>query len=159
MSTPASTQVHRYHWINTFTGFLDAALHLTEEEQSQVMIITGNLLDMLNIPTRGEAAFLPNPVALEVSCSFYTTLLNSPRDSGRRRPVRVHADNELVVSIEAWRDALVGMLTTAYPDLRPEERMVATRVMHDMLAGLGVPDRAASHFPDSVIRVARQTDR
>ena len=152
------TPVKAYHWINTFTGFLDAALHLTEDEQVQVMAICGKMLGMLNIPDRGQPISLANPVALEVASSFYSTLLNGPRDSGRQREIRRVTGQDMYVSLEAWREALLGMILTGYPDLSGEERLVAARTLTDLLVGLGVPDRAASHLPDAVIRTARHTD-
>ncbi len=145
------TRIERHHWLNTVVGILDAAFYLSEEEQAQVIRIIRQLLVDLRIPERGAPREVPAPLSLEVHASFYTTTLAQPRQSGAPRPVRAATSNDLTVSIEAWRDALLGLITVAYPDLEPLERLEVARTLHDLLAALGVPARAAAFFPSEVI--------
>lgn len=148
----------RHHWLNTIVGLLDAAFRLTDEEQFFTFDIVARLLDSLDIPFRSEPDELPSAVLLEVSSSMFSVQLSSPRDSGLARPVRQVSHGDMVVSVEAWRNALLGLLTTAYPDLDPTERMVAAKVFDDLLVAIGVPHRAAVFFPDEVVRAYSTTD-
>ena len=102
---------------------------------------------------------IPNQLALELSSSLYSTQLAGPRRSGVVRPIRATNHTDMVVSMNAWVDALLSMLTTAYPDLTPTECMVTAKVLSDLLDAIGVPDRAAAFFPDDVIRSALHVDR
>lgn len=144
--------MERHHWLNALVGIIDGAFHLSDMEQLQVIGFVRRLLAALRIPERGEPRVLPSAVALEVSSGFYTVALNSPRESGVVRPVRGTTEADMVVSVDAWRDALLGLLLTAYPDLLPEEKLVAGTVLTEILLGLGVPQRAAAFFPDAVVR-------
>lgn len=144
--------VERRHWLNTFVGILDGAFFLSEVEQLQVIGYVRRLLETLRIPERGVPRVVPAPVALEATSKFYTVALAGPRVSGWDRRIRPAAASDMVVSVEAWRDALLGLLTTAYPDLLPEEKLVAGTVFTELLLGLGVPQRAASFFPEEVVR-------
>lgn len=146
------SRVERHHWLNTIVGVLDGAFLLSEEEQFQVISIVRRLLEALRIPERGNPHSLPAAVALEAASGFYTVQLTHARSAGAVRAVRPVSSGDMVVSAESWRDALVGMITGAYPDLAPEERLVTSKVMADLLAALGVPDRAAAFFPDTVVR-------
>lgn len=150
-----STRVERHHWLNTFIGILDAAFHLTEIEQAHLIAIFRDLLVAVRVPERGAPEELPAALALEVTSNFFTISLAGPRDSGVSRPVRPVAQGDVVVSLEAWRTALVGMLTVAYPDMLPAERLLADRVFTDVLAGIGVPQRAAEFLPGDVVRTYR----
>ena len=145
----------RHHWLNTIVGVLDTAFHLTEHEQLETIKIVRGLLEGIRIPERSVAASLPAPVALEVESGFYTIQLAHVRDSGLLRPVRSIQAHDVTVSAEAWRDALVGMLLTGYPDMAPMERLLATKVFGDLLLALGVPERAAAFFPEAVVRAYR----
>jgi hypothetical protein len=150
-----STRVERHHWLNTFIGILDAAFHLTEIEQAQLITVLRDLLVAVRIPDRGEPQEIPAALALEVTSNFFTISLAGPRDSGVTRPVRAATAGDVVVSLEAWRTALVGMLTVAYPDMFPAERLLVDRVFTDVLAGIGVPQRAAEFLPGDVVRTYR----
>jgi len=148
-------KVERHHWLNTMIGILDAAFHLTEVEQAHLIAIFKEMLAAVRIPERGEPEELPAALALEVTSSFFTISLAGPRDSGIDRPVRAATKNDIVVSLEAWRSALAGMITVAYPDLLPTERLLVDKVITDVLAGIGVPQRAAEYLPGDVVRTHR----
>jgi hypothetical protein len=143
--------------LNTFVGVLDAAFWLSDVEQYNVTGILNRLLTSLRIPERGDPLELPPAIALEVESGFYTIGLAGPRDSNIERPVRAINQRDTMVSVETWRDALLGMLLTAYPNLEPTERLVTATVLDDMLAALGVPMRAASAYPDTVLRAFQQS--
>lgn len=150
-----SIRVERHHWLNTFIGILDAAFHLTEIEQAQLIVILRDLLVAVRIPERGNPEEMPAALALEVTSNFFTISIAGPRDSGVARPVRAVGQGDVAVSLETWRTALVGMLTVAYPDMLPAERLLVDRVFTDVLAGIGVPQRAAEFLPGDVVRTYR----
>lgn len=125
---------------------------MSEMEQLQVIGFVRRLLEVLQIPERGNPRVLPAPVALELAAGLYTVQLAGPRTSGVRRVVRRANKTDMVVSVDAWRDALLGLVTCAYTDLAPEERLAAAKVFTEILVGLGVPDRAAAFFPEEVVR-------
>jgi hypothetical protein len=154
----SALKVERYHWLNTIVGILDQAFHLTEEEQVHVLDIVNRLLDSLAIPERGQPQLLPPQLLLEMSAGLYSSQLAAPREVPITRTVRLAAPGDIVVSIEAWVEALLSMLTTAYPDLSPTERIVTAKVLADLLDAIGVPDRAAVFFPDDVVRAALEVD-
>jgi hypothetical protein len=143
--------VERYHWVNTLVGVLDDAFHLTEEEQFHVIDITRKLLTGLRVPERGVPTAIPAALSLEVNAGFYAQSLAAARTPGLPRPVRPASGDDCVVSIESWRTALLSMLVVAYPDIAPVERVYATKVLHDLLAAIGVPNRAAFCYPEDVI--------
>lgn len=145
----------RTHWLNTIVGILDSAFFLTDEEQYAVAGIVNQVLEALNIPTRGTPTIMPVPVAQEAAVSYYSLALSGPRESGVVRHVRPATDHDVVVSIETWREAIVGMFTTAYPGLNGDERVLLTKVFDDLLAAIGAPRRAASHVPDVVMETYR----
>jgi hypothetical protein len=152
MSRNTKSSLQRHHWLNTIVGILDAAFHLSEEEQFQVITVVRQMLEALRIPDRGAAHSLPAPVALELASGYYTIQLSHARNSGALRPVRQARSSDMVVSAEAWRDSIVGMITSAYPELAPEEHLFCAKIVADLLAALGVPERAAAFFPDTVVR-------
>jgi hypothetical protein len=149
------THIERHHWANTITGVLDSAFHLTDEEQYFTYDIVNKLLDWLDIPDRGDPAEIPAALALEVSSGLYTVQLTSHQDSNLVRPIRAIVAADIVVSVETWGSALSSLVTIAYPDLDPAERIGLAKVFNDLLVGLGVPNRAASFFPDDVVRAYR----
>lgn len=149
----------RHHWLNTLVGILDSAFHLTDEEQFFTIDITAKLLDSLDIPDRSRPAELPPAVALEVSSGFYTVRLSSPHDAPILvRPIRAANGTDTIVSVEAWVQALVGMVQVAYPDLDPLERLAASKIFSDLLTAIGVPIRVATFFPEDVVRAYRDID-
>jgi hypothetical protein len=154
-----TVRAQRHHWLNTIVGLLDSAFFLTDEEQFAVSDIVRRLLIALNIPDRGQPYVLPIPVAHEVSGSLYALGLATPRESGLVRAVRPASAADNVVSLEAWRQALVSLLTSAYPDLSADETFMVTKVFTDLLAAIGVPLRAAAFFPNTVVRAYHEVDR
>lgn len=148
----------RHHWLNTFVGILDGAFHLTDEEQFFCTDIINRLLAALRVPERGVPDELPSAVALEARSGLFTVQLTGPLTTRLRRPVRAASPDDQVVSPDAWAAAFTGMLTTAYPDLAPHERVVAQKVFLDVLDALGVPARAAAYFPDDVVRAHHDFD-
>ncbi|MFM7087919.1 MAG: hypothetical protein ACKOW9_00065 [Candidatus Paceibacterota bacterium] len=146
-----SSNVQRHHWINTYLGILDAAFTLSEAEQAELIVILRSLLTALEIP-KTEPTSLPAPVALEVKTSFYSIQLNQARQLSTVREVRRSRPNEVTVSPESWRDALSGMLLTAYPGLEPAHRLLVVKTFSDIILALGIPLRAAKFLPESVVR-------
>jgi hypothetical protein len=148
----------RHDWLNAIVGTLDVAFHLTGDEQYLVSSIVAQLLDGLNIPDRGRPGTLPAAVAAEVSAGVYSQQLATPRDHAMTRAVRAAQGHDIVVSLETWREALLGMLLTAYPEIAGMERLLAMKILTELLAGIGVPNRAAAAFPDDLIRLYQQLD-
>ena len=157
-ATSSTRRVERHHWLTTYVGILDGAFFLSEEEMYAVSDIVRKLLLLLDVPDRSEPTHLPLPVVQEVSAQYYTVALES-RDYGVTRTVRPVTDEDCAVSLEAWREALVGLLTTAYPDLTVEETLLVTKVFTDLLANIGVPHRAAAFHPHLVINAHQDIDR
>lgn len=155
---PLRAVPERHDWVNTFVGILDQAFHLTDDEQYFSSDYLTKVLAVLRIPDRGDPVTLPISVLLELTAQVYSTQLASSRTNQYLRPVRAAATNDIVVSIEAWTEAFIAMLHTAYDDLLPEERMMAARLFTDLFVAIGAPDRAASFLPDDVVRVARDVD-
>ena len=145
-------QPKRHDWLNTYVGLIDAAFLLTEEEQFQVIAIFKNLFTALRIPQRGVPLELPPALAMELTSGFYTIARTKPADTGRRRTPRAATQGDLVASVEAWRDVLLGMLLIAYPDMDAAERLTSAKVFEDVLTAIGVPRRAAMFLPDDVVR-------
>lgn len=145
-----TAEVGRHHWLNTYVGIIDSAFHLSDEELYGVTDIIRKLLIVLRVPERGRPAALPVPLAHEVDAAYYERAL-SARDHGPTPAARPMTDGEVGVTLEAWREALTGMLTDAYPALGPEARLTLVKVMGDLLASIGVPARAATFHPQLVI--------
>lgn len=148
----------RHHWLNALVGMLDSAFRLTDQEQYFVADIVSKLLDFLDIPFRGMPASLPNAVAIEVESGQFALQLSSPRETGIDRPVRPAVVSDIVVSVEAWRTALMQLLVSAYPELSGEERVMTAQVFDQLLTAIGVPDRLACFFPEEVVRAYRTHD-
>jgi hypothetical protein len=150
---PTETTVPRHAWLNTLVGMLDSTFVLTEEELFFCQQIVRQLLDALHIPERGAPENVPTPLAAELTTSFWSVQLHAPgRDNPVLRNPRTTRPGDTVVTIEAWRNTLVGMLLAAYPDLDPTEYLAATQVFDDLLVALGVPSRAARFVPEDVVR-------
>lgn len=152
-----SPRAQRYHWINTIVGILDQAYHLDDVERVHVIDIVGRLLEQLNIPDREEPFAIPAPLALEISDGVYSSLLNADRDASIYEP-RLATYDDIIVSVEAWTAALLSLITTAYPDLSPEESIVTASILSKMLDAIGIPARAAAFFPDFAVRQSREID-
>jgi len=150
--------VERHHWVNTLCGILDSAFYLDDAELVGVVEIVSKLLAYLHIPARGEPAALSPGLVSEATGSYYAISLSS-RDYGLVRAMRAAGGNDCVVSLEAWREALLRVFTTAYPDLNADERFVAVKVLTDLLAAIGVPGRAAAHHPQEVVDAYLRVDR
>lgn len=157
MTIHGRREVTRDHWLNTVVGLLDSSFYLTMEEQYAAAHIVSALLAKLAIPERGEPVVLPMPVVQEVHANFYSTALDTSL-SGVSRVVRATSDNDCVTSLEAWRSGLESMFVSAYPDMSAAERMLLAKVINDLLAAIGVPQRAASHFPEMVLRAHREIE-
>lgn len=157
MSVYGDKTVTRDHWLNTVVGLLDSSFYLSMEEQYAAAHIVSALLSKLAIPERGEPAVLPMPVVQEVYANYYSTALETSL-SGVSRVVRPTSDSDCVTSLEAWRSGLESMFISAYPNLTAAERMLLAKVINDLLAAIGVPNRAASHFPDMVLRAHREIE-
>lgn len=142
----------RHHWVNTIVGQIDSAFLLTYEELFAVEHAVVEMLDSLRIPSRGPAVSIPAPLAAEMTSQFWAVHLDSANRTemlvNRPRAVR---EGDTVVSLDAWRNALSGLVTAAYPHLAPIERVLLAKSLDDMLADLGIPSRAARYIPESVI--------
>ena len=145
-------RVKRHHWLNTYLGIIDSAFLLTDEEQFHIIQIINKLLKGLDIPNRGGCLCLPSAVALEVESAFYTILLQGNKNRSEQQGARSVASSDLVVSLDTWRDALTSLIFNSYDNLTPEEKLFAAKTFGDLLAALGVPERAAAYFPDTVLR-------
>lgn len=146
MNEPAA----RHHWLNTIVGILDSAFFLTDEERFAVSQLMQQVLATLRIPERAVPVVMPVPVSQEASSGYYSLGLAGPRESGLVRNVRPATEDDFVVSIETWREALVGLFRTAYPDLSGDETLMLTKVFDDTLVAIGVPHRAAAFMPGVV---------
>jgi hypothetical protein len=155
---PLRAVPERHHWINTIVGLLDQAFNLTDDEQVFAIGFVDKIMSLVRIPDRGDPVELPVPVVLEVSAGIYTTQLSSARENGLLRPVRPVRKGDVYVSAETWVEALLSMLTVAYPDMDPTERLLAAKAFRDLLDAVGVPDRAAAFLPDDVVRISRDVD-
>lgn len=157
--TPSSLVVlrpTRDKWVVTLAGLCDAVWHLTEEEQVYVTGILGVILDRYSIPGRSDPAELPQSLMMELQGSYWTTQLTSHTDVGLVRPVRPAASGQSY-PLEVWRAALLNQITVAYPDIEqdPMELLGITADLTELLAAIGVPDRAPSYLPEEVVRAAR----
>lgn len=92
---------------------------------------------------------------LEVECGDYTTLLTAHRHAGVVRPIRAVVPGKRTVSVASWATALLELLTAAYPEFSPIERRGASMALHDLPVAIGVPNPAATFYPDAVVRVYR----
>ena len=149
-------KIERHHWLNTVVGLLDAAFFLSDEEQYLITDIVNRLLISLRIPERSVATELPPAVALEFKSGFYSALIAGPRTSGRTRPVSFVSQDDIIVSVESWRQAFLDMLLISYPDLEPIERLVTAKALTEILVAIGVPSRAAAFYPDAVVRAYQE---
>ena len=145
----------RDHWVNTVVGVLDSAFYLSPEEQLAAAQIVTALLNKLHIPARGIPKTLPMPLVQEVHANYYSTALEAVL-SGRDRSIRAVSGNDCYTSLEAWRTGIESMFALAYPDLTGPERMLLAKVVNDLLAAIGVPNRAASYFPEMVLRAHKE---
>ena len=146
-------KVERHTWLNTLVGILDAAFSLSEEELYFTTVIVKQLLEGLRIPERGGAgSIVPTAVAQEAHAGVFSTLVNTSRDAGLFKEPRGVEAGDTIVTLEAWRQALLGLITTGFPDLEPVEVVWATSTIDELLLGLGVPNRAAAYFPAEVVR-------
>lgn len=148
--------VQRHHWINTIVGLIDSVWSLTPEELYPTIRVVNGLLDQIAIPDRGAPSEVPAPLALEVDGGFYSLQLNAPYDSGVPRPVRAVTADDLQYPIEIWCSSFTHLFTAAYPDLDPIERVYLTKGFLDLLASLGIPERAPFYIPEDVARTAHR---
>ena len=139
-------------------GILDQAFYLSEEEQACVFEVVDRLFSSLQIPARGPAVDLPMPVVLETSADFYSKQMAGPHTSGIVRPARPASSDDIVVSVDAWQEAMLEMIVVAYPALAPVERLTAAKVLTDLLVAIGVPARAAAFYPAGVVSSATALD-
>lgn len=145
-------ELQRHHWTNTIVGHLDAAFHLSDEELFDLECTVVDILDTLRIPDRGTPAAIPAALASEVTAQLWSAqLAGQCRDASRVTHARLSDANDAQVSLEAWRNALMTLITVPYPDLAPLERVLLTKTFDDALSDLGIPGRAASFIPEIVI--------
>lgn len=146
--------VEREHWLSAVVGVIDAAWNLTAEEQHHVNRIISVILDELDIPDRGDPVEIPVPIAMEVEGGFYSCQIHDAALSSEDRPVREVTEDDLTASPDVWRSSLVGLFTTAYPDLSGVERVWLSATIGELLGGIGVATRAPVWLSEDVVRVA-----
>lgn len=151
-ASAATRRPRAYHWVNVMVGLLDSTFLLTDVEQIGAADVLGRLLERLRIDDRPAPTSIPAALALEIDANFYTIALTKARTVAAARPVRMAGPQDPRVSVEAWSNTFVSLLTQAYPSIEPIEAMLASKVIGDLLLALGVPDRAALHTPDDVMR-------
>lgn len=139
-------------WLATFVGVLDSAFSLSDDELFEVRRIMQRLLEALNVPGRGEPDAVPMVVRQEMLSGYYSNGLASPAAPA----VRPANADDCVASAEAWRTALEYMLMSSYPDLTGDELLLLRKVLADLLAAIGVPNRAAAFFPEAVMAAHRE---
>lgn len=146
--------IERHHWVSTVVGVLDGAFSLTPEEQFLTATIMRQLFDRLEIPGRGRPVEIPAALALEVTGGVFSAQLAADRPVLRPR---VRVAGHVAVSLEDWRDMVCRMVFRAYPELSPEERLFTVATVDDLLASLGLPDRAPAFIPADVVSVYGET--
>lgn len=146
------SEIERHTWLNTIVGIIDSAFALSDEEMYFTTVIVRKLLEGLRIPERHPADILPIAVTQEACAGVFSTQLHAHRAAGVSRIARAVASDDTVVTLEAWRQAIMTLILVSYPDLDPMERMWATGTVDELLLALGVPARAAAFFPDEVVR-------
>ena len=110
------------------------------------------MLEALGIPERGEPDVISSALLLEAEGSTWSQVLHGPRDAGVSSYPRAANGKDITVTLEASRQALLSMLTSAYPDLDNDEVMLAASTFDDVLLSLGVPERVAYYIPNEVVR-------
>lgn len=145
-------RVDRHVWINTFVGILHTSFSLTDEEQYYSITILNKMFKTLNIPERSAPKQIPAAVALEMNTGFYSRQTVNSREPNQARNPRRLQQGDLVASIESWRQALLNMIISAYPEIDSQEKLYVSKVLNDLLLGLGLPMRAALYFPEDVVR-------
>lgn len=145
-------EIKRYHWVNTVVGILDSVFYLTDVEMYHSIDSLNKILSKLQIPERGGSVMIPASVAIEAESSFYTRSINNLEGNNKFRIPRVNIENDMIVSIDSWRDMFVNMFIITYPNMLAEEKLLLSSFFNTLLLALGVPDRAASYFPDDVVR-------
>lgn len=147
--------VARHHWLNTIVGTLDSALVLDDEEKVFVITKVNQLLIDLDIPKRlPHPSFLRADLALEVESGHFSA--SSQIAQSEMQPRRAPNDTDVVVSLDAWRNSLVGLFTSAYPTMEPSEKVHCDSQVTCILEALGVPGRLARFLPDDVQRAYRK---
>lgn len=131
---------------------LDNSFSLEEEELYQVAATLRHMLESLGIPDRGDPVVVSAALLLEHEGGAWAQSLHGPRDAGVPSYPRVANGRDTKVTLEAWRQALLSMITSAYPDLDDSEVMLAASVLDGVLLSLGVPERVAYYIPNEVVR-------
>lgn len=139
-------------WINTFVGIIHTSFTLTDEEQYLTITILSKMFKAVNVPDRSQPKQLPAAIALEVNTGFYSRQTVASSEYSQTRSARKLQQGDLVASVESWRQALLNMILSAYPDITPDEKLFISKILNDLLVGLGLPMRAALYFPEDVVR-------
>jgi hypothetical protein len=146
----AKPQLH--HWLNTLAGQIDAAFSLTQEELYAVTKILSGMLENLDLEGRDDPAVIPTPLLAEMNSRYWAIQLHSvDRLSSHASAPRSRRDEDTVVSLDAWRNALVDQLLTAYPCISPIERVITYKTMDSLLDAIGVQFRSPKYIPESMI--------
>lgn len=143
--------VTRDHWLSTIVGMIDLALHLDIEEKMTAIPIVKSILELLDIPDRSVPTSLPASVVLEAEDNHFSRQLMDDAPRQRRRNT---STDELVTPL-TWAQALVSLVVNAYPDISPEERILALQRFSQLITALGVPERTAYFYPSDVLREYR----
>lgn len=142
--------VERTHWRNTIVGILDAAFLFDAGEHMACDRVVGDLLRILRIPERAPSGSVPLEVMQEAENRTYSLQMYERHHQGSA-VARATTAQDCVTSPDSWRASLMTLITSAYPDLSAEERLLAATCFQDLLAQIGVPQRAATYFPPGVL--------
>lgn len=150
-------KVKRHHWLNTIVGIIDSAFHLSPMEQMGTLDIVNKILKATRIPERSLALTLPAPLSFEISSGIFSTQLATARNLNQNYNSEPVSNGDMVISAEAWRDALAGLLFTSYADLTSDEKLYINVAFTNLLESLGIPERRAYFFPQTVITAYRNS--
>lgn len=150
-------KVKRHHWLNTIVGILDSAFNLSPMEQIGTLDVVNKILKKVNIPDRSLPSNLPAPVSFEAESGIFSAQLSNARNISKSYESHPVTGSDMVISAEAWRDALVGLIITSYPDLTADEKLFLNIGFTDLLDSLGIPERKAYFFPQTVITAYRNS--
>lgn len=150
-------RVKRHHWLNTIVGIIDSAFRLSPMEQMGTLDVVNKILKATRIPDRAVAQTLPAPLSFEIASGIFSNQLATARNLNQNYDSIPVGSGDMVISAEAWRDALVGLILTSYPDLTADEKLYINVGFTNLLESLGIPQRRAYFFPQTVITAYRNS--
>lgn len=146
-------KAERHHWVNTIFGTLSSSFGLTDNEEYNVLLRLGNLLDTLRIPERGNIRVMRADLATEVGSGYFADIADSLRKTNASHGIRFASGTDIRVPLTPWLDALTGLFTSSYHDFTPAELLVLRTELTYILESLGLHDEEAEN-PGKPVRVA-----